>query len=132
VGFDTDTEHTVRSIFDFIIRQRLVAQVLPVGIMNRNDDGSPTRDATRVLSDTNYGATVFVSHLPTRIRAHHLQMLINQGHDRMTSWRRLPQLSTPYERTLLFGQNRCFQVWRPAMAAHVERLTALERHFRGS
>ena len=127
VGFDTDTRDSVRAVFSYIHRRRLIAQVLPVGIMNRDEQGNPTPEADRVLSDTSFGATVFVSHRPHHLSAADLQREINAGYDAMTSLSRLPGLPTAYERTFLFGLNRCFRVWRPRMMRHVElvqRLTA--------
>lgn len=125
-GFDTDTEETVQNVFAFIREKRLIAQVLPVGLMSRDPFGRTTPEAPRSLSDTSFGATVFVSHLPARMHAWRLQQLINTGHDTITSLRRLPQFGTAYERAFLFGQARCYSVWKPAMEAHVEHLRRLD------
>ncbi|HEY9072121.1 MAG TPA: radical SAM protein [Candidatus Ozemobacteraceae bacterium] len=125
-GFDTDSEETVRSVFSYIRKQGIIAQVLPVGLMSRDPFGRPTPEAPRVLSDTSFGATVFVSHLPRTMPAWRLQELINSGHDTIMTIGRMGRFSTSYERAFLFGQARCLAVWRPAMAAHVERLRGLD------
>lgn len=125
VGFDTDEEQTVHDVFRYIHDRRLMAQVLPVGLMSREEDGNPTPDAPRIFSDTSFGATIFVSHRPGRIRASRLQTLINAGYQRMASLRRLTHFSTAYERRFLFGLNRCFAVWKPLMQHHV---TWLQNH----
>jgi len=122
VGFDTDTEETVQAVFDYIIARKIIAQVLPVGLMARDADGEPTSDAPRIFSDTSFGATVFVSHRPAQIAPDRLQELINKGTARITSLRRLRDFSTRYELEFLVGANRCFAVWQPAMKAHVGRL----------
>ena len=122
VGFDTDEEADVVRGFEYICERGLIAQVLPVGIMNRDEFGEPTPDADRVLSDTSFGATVFVSHRPRLISAVRLQQLINAGWKRISSLFRLTRMHTRYEREFLFGQHRCFQVWEPAMERHIEIL----------
>lgn len=124
-GFDTDTEDDVTRISEYICDRGLIAQILPVGIMNRDEFGEPTPEAAQVLSDTSFGATVFVSHRPKLISAPRLQELINTGWQRISSLRRLPQMHTRYEREFLFGQHRSFQVWEPAMHRHIEVLRSL-------
>ncbi len=119
VGFDTDDEQTVNDVFRYIYDRRLMAQVLPVGLMCRDEDGNPTLEASRILSETSFGATVFVSHRPSRMSASRLQTLINHGYERISSLRRLAHFQTAYERLFLFGLNRCFAVWRPLMQHHV-------------
>lgn len=119
VGFDTDTPETVSRVFQYIMDRKIIAQVLPVGIMNRDEDGNPTPEADRVLSDTSFGATVFVSHRPTQMTATQLQTMINRGYDRITSLKRIRDFRTRYERQFLFGFNRCFHLWNPAMESHV-------------
>jgi anaerobic magnesium-protoporphyrin IX monomethyl ester cyclase len=125
VGFDTDTLASIHHLFDYIVEKKLIAQVLPVGIMNRDTDGNPTADAHRVLSDTSFGATVFVSHLPATMPPDRLQSAINRGYSHITSLRRLKDLPTSYERQFLFGLHRCFEVWKPAMESHVTHLRQL-------
>jgi len=88
---------TVDRVFDYVLRRKIIAQVLPVGIMNRDEDGNPTPEAPRVLSDTSFGATVFVSHRPTLISASRLQALINKGYRRITSMRRMKDFNSLYE-----------------------------------
>ncbi|HNV72528.1 MAG TPA: radical SAM protein, partial [Candidatus Ozemobacteraceae bacterium] len=125
VGFDSDDELTVRDVFQYIYDRRLMAQVLPVGLMSRDEDGNPTPDAGRILSETSFGATVFVSHRPARLSASQLQMLINRGYQRISSLRRLGHFSTAYERRFLIGLNRCLAIWHPLMQHHV---TWLQNH----
>ncbi|MBF0410137.1 MAG: hypothetical protein HQM10_22525 [Candidatus Riflebacteria bacterium] len=121
-GFDTDTLESVSGIFDYIIDKKLIAQVLPVGIMNRDENGNSTEDAGRVLSDTSFGATVFVSHRPSLMKPSQLQAAINAGYHRIAALSRIPRMLTTYEKMFQFGFNRCFNTWRPNMEAHVEWL----------
>ncbi|MBF0544650.1 MAG: hypothetical protein HQM08_09460 [Candidatus Riflebacteria bacterium] len=117
-GFDTDTEESVNSIFDYIMEKNLIAQVLPMGLMNRDEFGNPTPDAERILSDISFGATIFVSHIPKLMKPSKLQEIINRGYKRITSLKRISRFQTNYERAFLVGLNRCYQVWSQLMENH--------------
>lgn len=115
-GFDGDDEAAVRGIFEFIEREGIAAQVLPMGVTDE-----------RTLDPFSFGATLFVSHRPARMSPARLQELLIDGCDRI--WRP--------GRTMRMGGRRdalhqaafalAWPRWRPALLRHLAYLRLLDR-----
>ena len=126
VGFETDTPEVVQSVFDFIIDQPLVGQVLPVGLMEGVDGARGTDTPMTTLDVYSYGATVFVSHKHPTMSSAQLQRLLNEGYERIFAPSRIFAMPTMGEKAAQFSYWMAHRRWRPLLRAHVDRLAALE------
>lgn len=121
-GFDGDDETSVRSTFDFILEQRLVAQVLPMGIMPWDSNGKPSPLRDRVLDPFSFGASMKVSHRPLRMTPESLQGELNSGYRRIYSWSRLFSMPTAREAAYQAMFSLAFGGWRKSLEDHKARL----------
>ncbi len=115
-GFDTDTETSIKELFDFILEKRLIAQVLPVGVM---DDTS--------LDPYSFGATIKVSHRPANMTPLKLQELLIEGYDRIYSFKRILSLKSNRERIFQFFFAVSYRKWRKNLLNHCNYLKLLEK-----
>ena len=126
VGFETDTPEVVRSVFDFIIEQPLVGQVLPVGLMEGVDGARGTDTPMSTLDVYSFGATVFVSHKHPTMSSAQLQRLLNEGYERIFAPSRILAMPTMGEKAAQFSYWMAHRRWRPLLRAHVDKLEAME------
>lgn len=126
-GFDSDTESGVRDIFDFISAHKLVAQVLPVGVLETDTDGVRVEGASKTLDPYSFGAAMKVSHIPRAMSPHKLQALLIEGYDRIYSFKRAAGLLSAREAVYNLFFSVCYRRWRPRLAAHLNYLKLLDR-----
>lgn len=130
-GFESDTENTVRDIFEFISAHKLVAQVLPVGVLEADADGVTVEGASKTLDPYSFGAAMKVSHIPSAMSPHKLQSILIEGYDRIYSFKRAAELLSAREAVYNLFFSICYRKWRPRLACHLNYLKLLAR-FGGS
>ncbi len=126
-GFDTDTRETVNSIFDFILKHRLVAQVLPLGVMKRGANGEPVTDGRETLDPYSFGASIKVSHIPLLIKPFQLQQTLIDGYDKIYSFKRNFGMASARETVYNFFFSLCYRKWRPGLIKHLSYLKLLDK-----
>ncbi len=126
-GFDSDTESDVRAIFDFIYDHKLVAQVLPVGVLETGADGAAVEGASKTLDPYSFGAAMKVSHVPRAMTPDKLQAVLIEGYDRIYSFKRAAGLLSAREAVYNLFFSVCYRGWRPRLAGHLNYLKLLAR-----
>lgn len=121
-GFDTDDEEGVRGIFDFIMKKRLVAQVLPLGVME-----NPGGPCARTLDPYSFGATIFVSHRPALMGPAKLQRILIDGFERIFAAGRAFFMPTAREAAYQFFYSAAYAGWRKKLSSHLKYLENLEK-----
>jgi len=130
-GFDTDTADSVRNTFDFIIEHKLVAQVLPMGVMEIDQDGKKIAGSFATLDPYSFGATIFVSHKPARMKPYELQLALIEGYDKIYSKKRIFSFLTMREKIYHAFFCAVYKKWRPKLERHLNYLKLLDK-FSGS
>jgi len=126
-GFDADTESGIRDIFDFISAHKLVAQVLPVGVVEVDPDGVAVEGVAKTLDSYSFGAAMKVSHVPRAMSPHELQAVLIEGYDRIYSFKRAAGLLSAREAVYNLFFSICYRRWRPRLVAHLNYLKLLAR-----
>ncbi|PKK90310.1 MAG: hypothetical protein CVV64_10105 [Candidatus Wallbacteria bacterium HGW-Wallbacteria-1] len=132
-GFETDTPETIISVFDFIIKNRMVAQVLPMGIMSPEMAGctiqSPsirwTDSRMKSLDPFSFGASMKVSHRHPLISPPELQKMLIAGYDRIYSWKRVFTMSSAREMVYQSLFSLAWRKWRKGLLTHLNYLRLL-------
>lgn len=115
-GFDTDTLESIKKTFDFIIEHKLIAQLLPLGVM----------DST-TLDPFSFGATIFVSHKPAFTTPYALQKELNKGYERIFSLKRIPGMNSFKEALFQSAFCAAYKKWRPRLEKHLNYLKLLNK-----
>jgi radical SAM superfamily enzyme YgiQ (UPF0313 family) len=115
-GFDADSPDTVDEIFSFILEYQLVAQVLPMGVMDE-----------RTLDPYSFGATIFVSHRPKQMSPVQLQKRLLSGYQKIFAPTRFLTMKTLREKLYQSALGPSWKKWKPRVESHINYLTLLEK-----
>jgi len=123
-GFPTDDLGTVEQIADFVLRHRLIGQLLPYHVFDRDPVAGTFRvdPSTRVLDPFAFGGTVFVSNAQPAFKPSELQRALLAAYRRIFSAKRLPWLCTTTERLYVLTYRSILKVWEPSLRRHLEFL----------
>jgi radical SAM superfamily enzyme YgiQ (UPF0313 family) len=115
-GFETDTCSCVNDIFNFIVEQKLIAQVLPMGVMDHS-----------TLDPYSFGASMKVSLKPAFTSPCNLQKLLINGYNRIYSLKRLFFMPNIRESLFQIACAAAWKKWKKSLKSHAHYLELLDR-----